>query len=32
MHTLEGKHLSKTIKKTTIVHDVSVKVSSKEIV
>jgi len=32
IHTLEGKHLSKTIKKTTIVHDVSVKVSSREIV
>jgi len=32
IHTLEAKHLSKTIKKTTIVHDVSVKVSSKEIV
>ncbi|HIP50762.1 MAG TPA: LPS export ABC transporter ATP-binding protein [Campylobacterales bacterium] len=32
MHTLEAKNLSKTIKKTTIVHDVSVKVSSREIV
>jgi lipopolysaccharide export system ATP-binding protein len=32
IYTLEGKHLSKTIKKTTIVHDVSVKVSSREIV
>lgn len=32
IHTLEAKHLSKTIKKTTIVHDVSVKVSSSEIV
>ena len=32
VHTLEAKHLSKTIKKTTIVHDVSVKVSSREIV
>jgi len=32
IHTLEGKNLSKTIKKTTIVHDVSVKVSSREIV
>jgi lipopolysaccharide export system ATP-binding protein len=31
-HTLEAKHLSKTIKKTKIVHDVSVKVSSREIV
>jgi len=32
IHTLEAKSLSKTIKKTTIVHDVSVKVSSREIV
>ena len=32
IHTLEAKHLSKTIKKTKIVHDVSVKVSSAEIV
>jgi len=32
IHVLEAKHLSKIIKKTTIVHDVSVKVSSKEIV
>ena len=32
MHTLEAKNLSKTIKKTTLVHDVSIKVSSKEIV
>jgi len=32
IHTLEAKHLSKTIKKTTIVHDISVKVSSREIV
>jgi lipopolysaccharide export system ATP-binding protein len=32
MHTLEAENLSKTIKKTTIVYDVSVKVSSKEIV
>ena len=32
MHTLEAKHLSKTIKKTKIVHDVSLKVKSKEIV
>ena len=32
LHTLEAKHLSKTIKKTTIVHDVSVKVSSREVV
>lgn len=32
MHTLEAKHLSKTIKKTQIIHDVSVKVCSREIV
>jgi lipopolysaccharide export system ATP-binding protein len=32
IHTLEAKSISKTIKKTTIVHDVSVKVSSREIV
>ena len=32
IHTLESKNLSKTIKKTTIVHDISVKVSSREIV
>jgi len=32
IHTLEAKNLSKTIKKTTIVHDVSLKVSSREIV
>jgi len=32
IHTLEAKNLSKTIKKTTIVHNVSVKVSSSEIV
>jgi len=32
MHTLEAKHLSKTIKKTNIVHDVSLEVKSKEIV
>ncbi|MCH9740944.1 MAG: LPS export ABC transporter ATP-binding protein [Epsilonproteobacteria bacterium] len=31
-HTLEAKHLSKTIKKTQIIYDVSVKVSSREIV
>ena len=31
-YTLEAKHLSKVIKKTKIVHDVSVKVSSREIV
>ena len=32
MHTLEAKHLSKAIKKTKIVHDVSLSVKSKEIV
>ena len=32
MHTLEAKHLSKTIKKTKIVHDISLTVKSKEIV
>ena len=32
MHTLEAVSLSKTIKKTKIVHDISLKVSSKEIV
>jgi len=32
IHTLEAKNLSKTIKKTQIVHDVSLKVSSREIV
>ena len=32
MHTLEAKHLSKTIKKTKIVHDISLRVKSKEIV
>ena len=32
MHTLEAIGLSKTIKKTKIVHDISLKVSSKEIV
>jgi len=31
-HILEAKHLSKTIKKTKIIHDVSVVVKSKEIV
>jgi lipopolysaccharide export system ATP-binding protein len=31
-HTLEAKHLSKTIKKTKIIHDVSVRVASREIV
>lgn len=32
MHTLEAKHLAKTIKKTKIVHDISLQVKSKEIV
>ncbi|SFV53226.1 Lipopolysaccharide ABC transporter, ATP-binding protein LptB [hydrothermal vent metagenome] len=32
IHTLEAKHLSKTIKKTKIIHDISLKVSSCEIV
>ncbi|SFV56708.1 Lipopolysaccharide ABC transporter, ATP-binding protein LptB [hydrothermal vent metagenome] len=32
MHILEAKHLSKTIKKTNIVHNVSLEVKSKEIV
>jgi len=32
MHTLEARSLSKTIKKTKIVHDISLKVKSKEIV
>ena len=32
MHTLEAKNLAKTIKKTQIVHDISLKVNSKEIV
>ncbi len=32
MHTLTAKNLSKTIKKTQIVHDVSVELKSKEIV
>ena len=32
MHTLEAKNLSKTIKKTKIVHDISLLVRSKEIV
>ncbi len=32
MHILEAKHLSKTIKKTKIVHDVSLNIKSKEIV
>jgi lipopolysaccharide export system ATP-binding protein len=32
LHTLEAKHLSKSIKKTKIIHDVSLKVSSREIV
>ena len=32
MHTLEAVSLSKTIKKTKIVHDISINVSSREIV
>jgi len=32
MHTLEAKSLAKTIKKTKIVHDISLQVKSKEIV
>ena len=32
IHTLEAKNLSKRIKKTTIIHDVSLKVSSREII
>ena len=32
IHTLEAKHLSKTIGKTKIIHDISLKVSSREIV
>lgn len=32
IHTLEAKNLSKTIKKNILVHDVSLKVSSREIV
>jgi lipopolysaccharide export system ATP-binding protein len=32
MHTLNARKLSKTIKKTQIVHDISLKVQSKEIV
>ncbi len=31
-HVLEAKHLSKVIKKTKIIHDISVKIYSKEIV
>jgi len=31
-HILEAKHLSKTIKKTKIIHDISIKISSREIV
>jgi len=31
MHTLEAANLSKTIKKTKIVHDISLRVKSKEI-
>jgi len=32
MHTLEAKGLAKTIKKTKLVHDISLNVKSKEIV
>ncbi|RUM69396.1 MAG: LPS export ABC transporter ATP-binding protein [Sulfurovum sp.] len=32
MHTLEAKNLAKTIKKTNIVHDISLEVKSKEII
>ena len=32
MHTLEAKSLAKTIKKTKLVHDISLNVKSKEIV
>ncbi len=32
MHTLEAKNLAKTIKKTQLVHDISLLVKSKEIV
>ncbi len=32
MHTLEAKSLSKTIGKTKIVHDISIRIQSKEIV
>jgi len=32
MHTLEAKNLAKTIKKTKLVHDISLHVKSKEIV
>ncbi|RLA58740.1 MAG: ABC transporter ATP-binding protein, partial [Epsilonproteobacteria bacterium] len=32
MHTLEAINLAKTIKKTQIVHDISLSVKSKEIV
>ena len=32
MHKLEAKHLSKTIKKKTIVHDISLEVVSRQIV
>jgi len=31
-HTLEAKNLSKRIKKTTIIHDISLSVSSREVV
>ena len=32
MHTLEANHLSKIIKKTQIVHDISLKLKSREVV
>lgn len=32
MHTLEANNLAKTIKKTKLVHDISVKVKTKEVV
>ncbi len=32
MHTLEAQNLAKTIKKTKIIHNISLKVKSKEIV
>ncbi len=32
MHTLEAQNLAKTIKKTTIVHDISLEIRSREIV
>ncbi|MBX7490650.1 LPS export ABC transporter ATP-binding protein [Helicobacter turcicus] len=32
MHTLEAKHLSKTIKKTQVIRDISIRVQSGEVV